>query len=610
MSTRRALLLSGILTLGVLASGCDTDDTAGHTRALPGPFVASGPRAEIPPPFPVDQASNTPAAKEAPGVGDANDSGEDDTTVDRSTEDPSGDDTPVDSPDDSETDDPETDVPELDDPGTDDPNVDDPSPDVPLNDGLYLVPSFETSEVSPRHRYGLSSALDDFDGDGVLDIIAASWSGALALRGRGDGSFQDVTAEWGLDGVQRAWGSLAVDIEGDGDIDLILSSMADGNNSLFLNDGNAYFTRTDLPMTRPCAWDDEDDLPETHSIAAGDFDLDGDLDLAMSNGMGALPNGGCTEVLFNDGNNSFHYLQGSERRVHACGATASDIDNDGWIDLVIGDLGSESTVHWNIGPPNFYDFDDVNANTVFSAQRKSMIGETLDYDQDGDLDILVSAKEGTALYRNDGGRIFTDVTEEAGIAGIDPVMNVTSADVDSNGYPDILVSTYWILPRGLPSLNYLLLNTGEGTFVDRTEAAGLGPYNVPIHGFSFGDLNDDGMLDMVFNLGGMAPGTQGPVLVHLNQGPVKPNLAVDIGGFALNSQAVGTKVEVVTDVGSFFAWVRRGDTMGSSSGGDLLIGLGDATRIDDVIALYPDGEMQRTGPVQWAARMQVEIEHP
>ena len=87
-------------------------------------------------------------------------------------------------------------------------------------------------------------------------------------------------------------------------------------------------------------------------------------------------------------------------------------------------------------------------------------------------------------------------------------------------------------------------------------------------------------------------------------------LAVAVGGYALNSQAVGTKVEVVTNAGSKFGWVRRGESMGSTSGGDLLIGLGRATVIEDVIATFPDGEVQATGPVEWAERMRVEIEHP
>ena len=471
-----------------------------------------------------------------------------------------------------------------------------------------LIPVFEMAPALSTLWIGRSSAVADFDGDGNLDIVGAAEEGypdgaaqVVAYKGAGDGTFEEVTEAWGLASTDESWGTLAFDLEGDGDMDLIITKAASGGeNTLHINDGTGSFTQGEMP-DHPCLWS------ETHGIATADLDLDGDLDVVLANGM-VNQFGECTDVLLNDGTGVFTNadVNAAEYLKQACGVALADLDGDMYPDMLLGELGPNPVIHFNTGTPDIFDFADPDENREFDVAR-SMTIEPFDYDQDGDIDFIISDIEQQAMYRNDGNRNFTNVTVEAGLTGIDLIMDLRTADVDSNGYPDI----YFAHELHETKLVTLMMNNGDGTFTDGTVATGLRGAGVElVHGSSFVDINKDSMLDIVVNRGGLEPGTEGGIEIYLNRGPVFKNLRVGIGGYAANSEAVGTKVEVVTDLGSRFAWVRRGDHMGSTSADDLLVGLGEATTIEDVIATYPDGVVVKSGPLQMSDHGQIEIEYP
>ena len=211
------------------------------------------------------------------------------------------------------------------------------------------------------------------------------------------------------------------------------------------------------------------------------------------------------------------------------------------------------------------------------------------------------------LYRNDGDLVFTDVSSEAGVGRAPGCMSVGSADLDGNGYPDLYVGT------GGPGEdmavdNTLFMNAGDGTFVEVAGDAGLA---LPgrTHGIAGVDLDEDGVLDLVVNSGGVGAGQEEPLRVLLNRGDVYPSLAVELVGREEDPRAIGAQVTVVTDRGERYAWSLCGTGFSSSVSDHLVVGLGTAERIDDVRVRFADGHEARTGPLEppWTS---VRVEHP
>ncbi|HKE32922.1 MAG TPA: VCBS repeat-containing protein, partial [Candidatus Angelobacter sp.] len=182
------------------------------------------------------------------------------------------------------------------------------------------------------------------------------------------------------------------------------------------------------------------------------------------------------------------------------GITAVDYDNDGLCDLFIPD-GVESKLFRNRGDGTF---EDVTERAGLAGLDGVSVALFADYDNDGFKDLFVSRTfQPNQLFHNNGDGTFTDVTERSGI-GADCCTTVAAwGDYDNDGYLDLYVGRYLDPRKDIPTTfyarngepNQLYHNNGDGTFTNVTERAGVGDKGLCL-GAVWGDYNDDGFPDL------------------------------------------------------------------------------------------------------------------
>lgn len=318
-------------------------------------------------------------------------------------------------------------------------------------------------------------AIGDADGDGLEDLYVCQQGGLpnrLYLR-QDDGTLSDYSAESGTDWMELTRAALFVDLDNDGDQDLVL---AQGWYLMFMeNDGRAHFTKRVEQRAEG----------QLHSLAAADYDNDGDLDVFFCGRNPAREQSEAEGILgmplpYHDANN-----------------------------------GGPNVLMRNEGALVFHDAT-VEAGLDVNNRRYSYACSWEDFDNDGDQDLYVANDFGrNNFYRNDNGK-FVDVAESLGVEDISAGMSVTWGDVDRDGLMDVYVSNMFSSAgnriayqrqfrdgQGAGSLasfqrhargNTLFLNDKTG-FRDVSEATGvtLGRW---AWGSKFADLNNDGWEDL------------------------------------------------------------------------------------------------------------------
>ena len=314
-------------------------------------------------------------------------------------------------------------------------------------------------------------AVGDVNGDGLEDIYICQ-QGGLPNRlfvQQPDGSATDVSAQAGVDLLAPTRSALLIDLDNDGDQDLVLATTQ--QVLLLENDGSGRFT---LRATRSCS-------SLLYSMTAADFDNDGDLDLYVC-GLRMVTSEKTIPVPFYDANN---------------GGANDLLRNDGQWNFtnVTGDVGLES-----------------------NNRRYSYASCWEDFDNDGDQDLYVANDYGrNNLYRNEGGR-FVDVAAEAGVEDMAAGMSVSWGDYNADGRMDLYISNMFSSAGGRITFqpgfkqqldpqrraqiqrhargNTLLENLGDGTFrdcsVDAEVTMGRWAW-----GSLFVDVNNDGLEDLL-----------------------------------------------------------------------------------------------------------------
>jgi MYXO-CTERM domain-containing protein len=355
--------------------------------------------------------------------------------------------------------------------------------------------------------------VSDVDGDDDLDILMANGGGyyepdvaeesSLYLND-GDGAFSNGTKAV-LGGVTSRLRQVAIaDIDGDGDKDLYLpGGYGVDTDHLFIQTAKGVFAdEADLRLP-PFTWSN------AGAAHFGDLDGDGDLDLVVSDWGTPLESPGDTLVYLNDGKGVFtslddDYVPPPIKAV--IGSTPididlADVDGDFDLDILVNHRNGQSRVFLNDGRANFSD------KTVGNYPQKkgpySYNVEACDYDEDGDLDLLVDNAGGTLgntyrnisqVLQNDGKGRFTDVT--ATTIEDEPFSDdnaVKCADIDGDGHYDLLVASL------THPAEKVLLNDGKGkfTYVD----GGFPAVTDPSLGIDVADINEDGLLDVVTGQG-------------------------------------------------------------------------------------------------------------
>jgi predicted nucleotidyltransferase len=322
-----------------------------------------------------------------------------------------------------------------------------------------------------------TAAWGDYDDDGDLDVLLAGAAGggplARIYRNEGAGTFTDIVAGLpGLSSSSAAWG----DYDSDGDLDLLLTGDTGTGflTRVYRNDGGGTFT--DIAAGLPGV--------SAGAVAWGDYDNDGDLDLLLT---GDTETGFLTRIYRNDGGGAFADIAAGLPGLIQGAAAWGDYDNDGDLDFVLTGVtgsGSVSRVCRNDGGGAFI---DIGAGLPGVAAGSVAWG---DYDDDGDLDILLTGDSGAGLlarvYRNDGGGTFTDI-----VAALPGVSRGAAAwgDYDNDGDLDLLLA-------GVTGSGYLACvyrNDGGSTFADiQAELPGVSAGSA-----AWGDCDNDGDLDLL-----------------------------------------------------------------------------------------------------------------
>jgi hypothetical protein len=495
---------------------------------------------------------------------------------------------------------------------------------------------------SPEQHFIIESmsggvGLIDCDDDGKLDILVANGSTVDRYRQSTDPlvtlyhqdsnlKFTDITASAGL--TVKGWGmGIAVaDFDNDGILDIYVTGY--GRNALYKGLGNCKFK----------------DVTEKAGVAVGgfstgaafaDYDRDGFVDLFVARyvhlDMNNLPGFGSDEkfcrfkgvlvqcgpwgmqgegdVLFhNRGDGTFEEVSkkagvDDPKHRYGMGAIWADYDNDGWPDLFLAnDAGPNFLYH------NKHDgtFDEVG---LLSGVALSDDGQELgsmgvdfgDYDHDGNLDLFVTnfTDQPDNLYRNLGNKSFTDMAWASGLGqgSYSYVKWGTGfVDVDNSGWLDVFVANGHVYPQvdAIPGSSHyrqplqLFRNRQNGTFEDVSTISGVGAMPLESRrGVAFGDLNNDGSIDIVvLNMG------QTPSLL-LNRTPsVNHRVSFHLVGTKSNRAAIGARVTVSSRSFKQLNEVRSGGSYISQNDLRLHFGLGSEDTIPSVEIFWPSGKTE------------------
>lgn len=276
-------------------------------------------------------------------------------------------------------------------------------------------------------------------------------------------------------GASTRWG----DYDNDGDMDILLCgskytapSSYVSYSKVYMNNGSGVFTDINAGLVGV----------NYSSSKWGDYDNDGDLDILITGSDTDLND--VTKIYRNDENNTFTDINAAFVQTGCSSADWGDFDNDGDLDILLSggsSQGTRTTIYRNDGSGIF---TDINPNLTGVAYSSSEWG---DYDNDGDLDILISGNDLAKVYRNDGAGVFTDLN--AGLAGVRQSAS-NWGDYDNDGDLDILLTGF---DADFNGLTKIYRNDGAGIFTD-INATLPGIHNGAVQ---WGDYDNDGDLDVL-----------------------------------------------------------------------------------------------------------------
>jgi hypothetical protein len=491
-----------------------------------------------------------------------------------------------------------------------------------------------------RHRHQPETmisgiALLDYDGDRRLDLYVVNGATMPGLdksdskfhnrlfRNRGDLTFEDVTGKAGVAGKGYELGVAAADYDDDGDTDLFVAGLR--ANILYRNRGDGTFE--DVTARAGLAASD----PEYGTLwAVGaaffDYDRDGRLDLFVSNycvwdpvtepicnrpqapdychpdGYKGLPN----SLFRNNGDGTFTDVSvATGIRAHVgkgMGIGLADFDEDGWPDIFVSNDNWPAFLFHNLKGKRFEEVA-LAAGVAYTEIGKEISGmgaDARDIDNDGRVDLFQTALDGETmpLFRNRGAMAFEDWTGPAGLVA--PTLANTGwsngiVDFNNDGWKDLFVAGGGVVhPKGdfaerAPRANTVYVNLKNGRFVDASSGAGseFASRKAVHRGAAFGDLDDDGRVDVVVSA------LEAPLEIWRNVSP-SPNqwLLVKAVGTKGNRDGVGARVRVTSASGTQHSHVNTAVGYGCASDPRVHFGLGPDSVVRELRVEWPRGAIQ------------------
>ena len=442
-------------------------------------------------------------------------------------------------------------------------------PQPPLRNALYrnnrdgtFTDVTEKAGVSGG-GYGMGVAVGDYDGDGWPDLYITQYGRSILYHNNGDGTFTDVTQKAGV--AAPGWSSSAVwfDYDNDGKLDLFVCRFVDFEKSKnkFCGDENTKQRFYCIPRVYAPAksW-------LFHNNGDGTF-----KDVSRESGIGQTPG-------------------------KAWGAVATDVNNDGWMDLFV----ANDTV------PNFlfvnrhgkFEERGLDSGVAYSQDGRARSGmgvDAADFDQDGWQDLFVTNvdQEMYSIYHNRRDITFDDVAAKSGIATATRLMSgwgIKFFDFDNdgnvdlfvaNGHPDDQIETH---SGGVTYKEQLLLFRNNGHGFDNVSKL-AGPaflQNLAARGLAIGDFDNDGAVDVLVAINGDAP-------VLLKNTAARDNhwLGLRLLGKKSNPDAIGALIAwKAADLSRTRLKVGGGSFLASHDPREVL-GIGRRTKIDRLEIKWP-----------------------
>jgi len=474
---------------------------------------------------------------------------------------------------------------------------------------------------------GAGCVFFDYDNDGWMDIYLVNsgtsdfFTPAKPIKNalyhnNHDGTFTDVTDKAGVAGGTFGMGAAAGDYDGDGRVDLYVTSY--GRNLLYHNNGNGTFT----------------DVTEKAGVAAPgwstcavwfDYDKDGKLDLFVSSFVEYTKETTCgnnrlgqkfyciprvfkprpSHLYHNNGNGTFTDVSEksgiTKSPGKSFGAVATDVNNDGWTDLFVANDTMPNFLFINKGNGTFEEIG-LRAGVAFSdngSPRSGMGVDATDFDGDGWQDLFVANidQELFSLYHNQKDLTYTD--EPGDIA---PATRLLSGwglkffDYNNDGYPDLFLANGHpddMVEKMTTRVKYkepLLMFENLGTkFKDVSAQSGpVFSNSYPARGLAVGDYDNDGDLDVLISNNGEAP------MLLRNDGGNRNNwVGLQLVATSSNPGAVGAVISWQVGAKKFSRLKTTGGSYLASHDPREILGAGLGGKIESVEIRWPSGKFDK-----------------
>jgi hypothetical protein len=471
---------------------------------------------------------------------------------------------------------------------------------------------------------GLSGGvcLEDFNNDGHLDIMCSSYGLTDQLQlflSDTKGGFINNTQKCGLIGEFGGLNLTHADYNNDGFEDVLVlrggwwDNVGQIPNSLLKNNGNGTFTDVTIQAG----------MLSYHPTQVGawaDFNLDGYVDVFIGNETknNGLPH--ACEMYMNNGNGTFTNVAkklGLELKEFVKGAVWGDVNNDGLPDLYISIMGNKNKLYLNKGgtsindwkleeigekagvsepifsfPCAFFDFNNDGMQDIFvggySVDRLAKVAEDMGMELQGKAPVAATPK----LFLNNGNNTFKDYSKEAGFEKkVAYAMGMNYGDIDNDGWLDLYLGT------GAPDYstivpNRMFRNAAGKRFNEVTYSGGFGQLQKG-HGIAFGDTDNDGDQDIYVVLGGAIEGDIYQNELFENPGNNNAWIKLKlVGSNGCNTSAIGSKIKIkILDNADNEQIIHNVVSTGGSFGSSSLmkeIGLGNAKSIKEIEVIWAD----------------------